>query len=664
MLHCKKCGAQLQRPEADCVDCLRHEKDGSNTALADDIFVEVAGDDDDDVFVDIDDWDTGATDLDDSRPDGAAAAGASNRWSDAVTRSKFFKYAAPEADPVDPEAQGFLDTPTPDPISELISGPVSESVAEPASEPVADSTSPPVDETGPDPFGVPQRAANLHATLHAALHPVIEPISGEVARPVRKPITADEPAAEPAAASVAEPIADSPREAVTGEQPDLDPDDFEDMVVVTPFSESTEAVTVTVTPRYEVHSAPGQESPAVHVLLDLEPFGQSLVNAAESPIAHVILALDLSASMNHARKYPVLTRALENMLNDLRSSDEGDVLVSLVVYAYGAEVLLKAAPASEINAREVLTLVDNSKLRFGRYTDIVGALSRGGRIALDSHRAMPRVPIRMYVLTDGKPQDMGGARKIMTTIRKLPVDVHGLAFGDDADVDALQQLISGGRGGTIKHVRPDTLESAFERIAEVARRVVAKRSLLEVELRDGVVGGAAYRFRPGRHAYGGAAFAGGRTFNTDLGTLERGRKYSLLLQLRLPPSEDASTELGRVSLRIPGEGGPVTFECLLSIDRHPGKTMPTADPAVTEVRHVVEAVSDVDPNKQLLALKARRKLYVEERRDPYIIDLIDKAIEQMTTSGSLELLSDAERAALQSHTRTVVDGGTTAKAVV
>jgi len=135
-----------------------------------------------------------------------------------------------------------------------------------------------------------------------------------------------------------------------------------------------------------------------------------------------------------------------------------------------------------------------------------------------------------------------------------------------------------------------------------------------------------------------------------------------LLQLRLPPTEHEATEIGRVTLRIPGEGGPVTFEAMLSIDRHPGESLPEADPAVTEVRHVVEAVGAADPAKQLRALHARRKLYVEERRDPYIIELLDRAIEEMETKGTLTSLSDGERAALQSHTRSVVGDAAPAEA--
>ena len=49
----------------------------------------------------------------------------------------------------------------------------------------------------------------------------------------------------------------------------------------------------------------------------------------------------------------------------------------------------------------------------------------------------------------------------------------------------------------------------------------------------------AYRFRPARHRYGDDAFEGGKKFVRDLGTLESGRTYSLLFQVRLPVAKES-----------------------------------------------------------------------------------------------------------------------------
>lgn len=471
--------------------------------------------------------------------------------------------------------------------------------------------------------------------LQPVRSPVVQPVAGEARKWYpeleQSPVFAHDPGREPT------PV--HPTGARRSPGPDANPD-----------------LEIGIDARFDVSSASGRTDPVVHLLLGVAPNGEPLVDPRSGPVAHVILALDLSASMNHPDKYPVLTRAIEGMLLDLKAPDTGDVLLSIVLFAYGAEVLLRAVPASTLDPRQVLTAIDHSEMRFGRYTDIVGALNRAGRIAYDSHKADKTLPVRVYVLTDGKPQDMDGARSVMETLKKLPVDVDGLAFGDDADVSSLQQLVSGGRGGTVKVVRSDTLTEAFGHIAETAQQMVAKRALVSFDLADGIVGGAAYRFRPARHNYGRNAFEGGRKFEADLGTLESGRNYSLLFQLRLPQTGARETEVGRVTVRVPGHGGPRTYERILTIPRHFGALEPERDATVDEARHIAEAMGNDDPLATLQALKTRRKLYVDEYRDPKLIQLLDKAIAELESRGSLDQLSGTEKAALLAHTCTVGSG--------
>ncbi len=304
----------------------------------------------------------------------------------------------------------------------------------------------------------------------------------------------------------------------------------------------------------------------------------------------------------------------------------------------------------------MIEALDKSPLRFGRYTDIVGALGRAGRIAYDSHRADPVLPVRIYVMTDGKPQDVDGAAATMKNIGRMPVDVDAFAFGADSDVDLLKRLVCGHRGGTVKHVRKETLGEAYGRVGEVAQRVVAKRALLTLELGSGVVGGMAYRFRPARHCYGPNVFENGRLFETDLGTLESGRAYSLLFQVRLPQTTGGDTEIGTVRLRVPGWGGPQEFRAALAIPRHADTTTIEADPVVAEALQVLEAMDDEDPVALLKALRARRKMYIAERRDPYLLEVVDKAIAELEEAGTLDALTSNERAALTAHTATAGSG--------
>jgi hypothetical protein len=408
--------------------------------------------------------------------------------------------------------------------------------------------------------------------------------------------------------------------------------------------------------QFEVASAPADAEPVVNLLFTLLPEGPPIIDPASGPTAHIVLALDLSASMNHPDKYPVLTEALAGMLYSLKSPSASDVLVSLVVFAYGSATLLRRASAKQIDPRALLGDIDRSPLRFGRYTDVVGALKRAGGIAQKSLAENKAMPVRIYLLTDGKPQDMDGAREVLKKIALMPIDVDGLAFGADADVRAMQELVSGGRGGTVKHVRADTLSEAFGRIAEVSQRVVANRALFDLELASGVVGGEASRFRPARHRYGDSAFVGGTKFSVDLGTMESGRPYTLLFELRLPRGSDGvETEVGRATLRLPGFGGPRVFERHLAIARHAGPET-TPDPEVVAAREVVAALAGDDPEAMLRALRVRRRIYEDERRDRHVLGVIDKAIAELEERGTLAALSAAEHAALLSHTCTAGGG--------
>jgi len=433
-------------------------------------------------------------------------------------------------------------------------------------------------------------------------------------------------------------------------------DDIEPETEIEPEIEGDLHVDIDV--RFEHASAPAGAEPIVHAVVEMTPHGGGLTNRDVGPVSHVILALDVSASMDDDAKFPVLVEALKRMLYDLQDPDAPDVLVSMVLFAYGAAKLFDAVPARDVDPRGIEEALRASPLIFGRYTDVAGALLRAGRIAYDAHRADRRMPLRIVVLTDGHPQDFAAASDAMALIEKLPVDVDCFAFGDDADVLAMKRLICGRRGGTVKLVQPDTIGDAFARVAEVAQLVVAKRALLNIELSGGVVGGAVYRHRPGRHSFGKAAFVRGTRFATDLGTLQRDRTYSVVIQLRLPWTDGDETEVGSIVLRVPGEGGPRTFERVVSIPRNSGTKPGALDPDVHNAVEIVSGIGDVDVEKVLAALLARRDLLAAEQRSERLLEIVDRAIDRIRMTGSMEGMSNAEVAALASHTRTILHGAT------
>ncbi len=410
---------------------------------------------------------------------------------------------------------------------------------------------------------------------------------------------------------------------------------------------------IDVSARYEYASAPTDDPPHMGVMLEIEGAGQPIVRRSQGAVAHVILALDLSASMNDPDKYPVLREAVGSMLDDLQAEGAADVLVSVVIFSMGAEVLIRGQAARRIGREPFFEALENSPMCFGRYTDVAGALSRAGRIAFDQVKSNPLLPTRIYLLTDGRPQDVDAAREVAEKVSRVRCDVHALAFGADADVKILQDMLGGRRGGTVKAVRRETIGSAFERVAEVAQRVIATRCMVTVDLAPGVVGGDAFRYRPARVQFPEPAFADGKTFEADLGTIEMGRTYSLLFEVRPQEAEHHVSTLGEVTVQIPGIGGPITETVKLMLDRTPsGTDLGRQDKAVRTARDILGALTDEDPQTAARALRLRRALYKQEKRDPGLISILDKAIDLLETTGSLDALSPGDYATLLAHTCT------------
>jgi uncharacterized protein YegL len=411
-------------------------------------------------------------------------------------------------------------------------------------------------------------------------------------------------------------------------------------------------VRVSILPRLEYRSVPRTAEPLLHMLVDVTADGSSFLDAASGPVAHVILLLDLSASMHQGGKYPVLEESLERLLAELRAPGEAPVLLSIVVFSKGAKTVFRDVLAADLDPASVLDELFDSPLRFAPYTDLAGALKRAGSIAVDQLRANRAMPVRVYVLTDGRPQDLARTRQVWTRISQLPVDVHCLAFGEDADVRLLQSIVSGGRGGTVKQVRVDTITDAFDRIGRVAQRIVSNRAIVELTLAPGVVGGAAYRYRPGRHRFGEDSFTGGTSFRTDIGTIESGRRYSLLFELRIPETAARETPIGRISVRLRGVGNPRVFEEEVVLPRTSDGALPERDADVAAAADVLATLTRNDPATQIRALRVRHKLYVAERRDPEVVALVQRALVALETYGSLDTLSEADRRGLLAHTVT------------
>jgi hypothetical protein len=126
----------------------------------------------------------------------------------------------------------------------------------------------------------------------------------------------------------------------------------------------------------------------------------------------------------------------------------------------------------------------------------------------------------------------------------------------------------------------------------------------------------------------------------------------MLFEVRLPQTKAYETEVGRFSVRVPTPDGVRLFERIVSVPRHEGTALPEPDAEVQTARDVLVALGKDDPADQLRALRVRRKLYEAERRDPQILETLDRAIAELEERGSLSALPAGDRAAILSHTCT------------
>jgi len=399
--------------------------------------------------------------------------------------------------------------------------------------------------------------------------------------------------------------------------------------------------------RTRTDRVPGSAGSAaeVHVIVDLVPRGPPLIDPSTGPVAHLIFVIDVSAGMNRPDRFPAVARSLRRALRDLARPAAPPSLVSLIAFAGRAKTLLRGVPARDVDPAEAVRALATSPLVFTPSSGVAGALRRAGKIACGQLRARKAMPVRVCLITEGRPQDVARTSRIMTRIRSLPVDVRALTFGDDADVAYLRGLVSGGRGGTAEGVRPESVDAALRGAARVPRDAVSNRAILQFELARGVEGVDAWRRCPGRHRFGDGAFVCDSTFRCDVGTIESDQTYSLRFVLRVPESSAAATPLGRLSLRLRGIGGPRIFEHAVSME---GGELRAESAAA---RRDVDAPKTHDVETRLMALRVRRRLYRTEGRDPDVIGVIGKAIAALESVGSLAGLSVSEFETLRVHAR-------------
>jgi Mg-chelatase subunit ChlD len=397
---------------------------------------------------------------------------------------------------------------------------------------------------------------------------------------------------------------------------------------------------------FDTNAYPVDRDCLAKMLVQLQVHSRAGVNA------DVGLLLDASASMDAPDRYPLLRQAVRAFLQRVEHDDH----VSIALFSTGVDVVLEPTPGAKAAARVegILRRMDESPRLFGGATRLAPALEQALQIITDTSRG--DAVRRIYVLTDGEIHDTEDCGRVLTCFPDQRVEVHVYGFGTEFDPIALRQLIGTQRGGSVKPICSEQdVVRTFEHIADMARRLVARDAVLSIEFGPDVVLGDAWAFRP-QERYLGPVREG--RIVRELGGLEAGRTYAVMVEVRLPPGLAAHTMIGEATLAWTQDSGQGRHAVLLEARR-----APAGQPIAVEDRTVMAAYTLLDglrrPSEagmELAMLSARRELAIVENRDPRLLEAIDKQIAVLTGRTPSSALSQADERYLHAENSTRVLG--------
>jgi serine/threonine protein kinase len=391
---------------------------------------------------------------------------------------------------------------------------------------------------------------------------------------------------------------------------------------------ATSGLQVRIAPVWSRTRYATDDDPIAQVLIELEV--ERPAHLPPPPVsADIFLVLDVSGSMDSPERYPLLRRAVGEFLERMDPDDR----IGIAVFSVDAGLITKPITGAQASrdARRILATMDDSPLKFGGATKLAPGLAR----ALGSLREGARGGVRrVYVLTDGELHDTEACARALPEFRAHRIETHVYGFGPAFDAAALRRLVSDQLGGSVKPIcNEQDIVQTFSHIAEVNRRLVAEEGMLHVEIDPEVDCGDAWAFRPQERHLGRIR---GRRVARELGAVESGRVYSLLLELRLPPGAPGGADTPVARARLSCRTGSTRTEHEEPIVAPRGEGEPVA--RVEQAFAVLDALRKQDDGAaQLVATLARLELARLEGRDPGLIAALEKQIAVLEGRGSAAL---------------------------
>lgn len=284
-----------------------------------------------------------------------------------------------------------------------------------------------------------------------------------------------------------------------------------------------------------------EEPQLFYVLLELDTPKQP--DPKDLPPIHVCLVVDRSNSMRGER-IEMVRQNIVQLSKKLRSKDR----LSIVAFSDRAEVVL---PPKEL---EDPTSVDSvlGKLQVSGATEIFQGLSTGyDLIQRFSREGMIK---QLILITDGHTYgDEQNCIDLAAEAREEGVSINALGIGDEWNDIFLDRIASLSGGNAVYVNRNEDLTQFIESKMQSISVSYARKIEWFFNLKEGIELRYVFRIHPEITPLGNES-------PIPLGTIEYGKKTSIILEFKLPPLSSSRSEVellkGFIQMQVPSLANP------------------------------------------------------------------------------------------------------------
>ena len=278
---------------------------------------------------------------------------------------------------------------------------------------------------------------------------------------------------------------------------------------------------------------PAANTPQIaYLLLEAQP--TQVLAQVRAPV-NVCFVLDRSGSMK-GDKIERVRRATARALDLL----DGQDVASVVIFDHRSEVLIPAAPATNLRAMQDAI----SRIRDAGGTRIAPAVEKGLR---EIERGSPQAIRRLVLLTDGQTENENECLYQADQAGQRGVPITALGVGKDWNEDLLIDMANRS-GGTADYIdQPDKIVEYFQSTVQRAQASAVQNASLTLRLVQGVAPRAVWQVIPLISNLGYQPVSD-RDVSVPLGELETGSGRALLIELLLDPRPVGQYRIGQAEL--------------------------------------------------------------------------------------------------------------------